>query len=75
MQTELFACHLQGSVPGARVGVKSCLLGASWLAKETPEFFDKLMGSAPTTPDPNTSAKVSRYKWEACRDTNWWCID
>ena len=28
----------------------------------------------PTTPDPNTSAKVSRYKWEAYRDTNWWCI-
>ena len=26
------------------------------------------------TPDPNTSAKVSRYKWEAYRDTNWWCI-
>ena len=28
----------------------------------------------PTTPDPNTSAKVSRYKWEPYRDTNWWCI-
>ena len=28
----------------------------------------------PTTPDPNTSEKVSRYKWEAYRDTNWWCI-
>ena len=26
-----------------------------------------------TTPDPNTSAKVSRYKWEAYRDTHWWC--
>ena len=26
------------------------------------------------TPDPNTSAKVSRYKWEPYRDTNWWCI-
>ena len=33
-----------------------------------------LIGSVPTTPDPNTSAKVSRYKWEAYRDTNWWCI-
>ena len=32
------------------------------------------VGSVPTTPDPNTSAKVSRYKWEAYRDTNWWCI-
>ena len=33
------------------------------------------IGGVPTTPDPNTSAaKVSRYKWEAYRDTNWWCI-
>ena len=30
------------------------------------------IGGVPTTPDPNTSAKVSRYKWEAYRDTNWW---
>ena len=30
--------------------------------------------SVQTTPDPNTSEKVSRYKWEAYRDTNWWCI-
>ena len=28
----------------------------------------------PTTPDPNASAKVLRYKWEAYRDTNWWCM-
>ena len=36
-----------------------------------------LIGGVPTTPDgpdPNTSAKVSRCKWEAYRDTNWWCI-
>ena len=33
----------------------------------------QIFGSVPTTPDPNTSAKVSRYKWEAYRDTNW-CI-
>ena len=26
------------------------------------------------TPDPNTSTKVSRYKLEAYRDANWWCI-
>ena len=26
------------------------------------------------TLDTNTSAKVSRYKWEPYRDTNWWCI-
>ena len=32
------------------------------------------IGSVPTTPDPDTSAKVSRYKWEPYRDTNWWCI-
>ena len=34
----------------------------------------KYFGGVPTTPDPNTSEKVSRYKWEAYRDTNWWCI-
>ena len=34
----------------------------------------KTRRGVPTTPDPNTSAKVSRYKWEAHRDTNWWCI-
>ena len=27
------------------------------------------------TPDPNTSAKVSRYKRQPHHDTNWWCID
>ena len=32
------------------------------------------IGSVPTTPDPHASAKVSRYKWEAYRDTNWWCM-
>ena len=32
------------------------------------------LGGVPTTPDPNTFAKVSQYKWEAYRDTNWWCI-
>ena len=32
------------------------------------------LGVLPTTPDLNTSAKVSRYKWEPYRDTNWWCI-
>ena len=31
-------------------------------------------GSVPTTPDPNTSEKVSLYKCEAYRDTNWRCI-
>ena len=31
-------------------------------------------GRLPTTPDPNTSARALRYKWEAYRDTNWWCI-
>ena len=30
-----------------------------------------IFGGVPTTPDPNTSAKVSRYKWEPYRDTNW----
>ena len=32
------------------------------------------LGDVPTTPDPNASAKVSRYKWEAYRETSWWCI-
>ena len=32
------------------------------------------VGGVPTTPDPNVSAKASRYKWEAYRDTNWVCI-
>ena len=42
---------------------------ASWALSVT------LVGSVPTTPGPNTSAtKVSRYKWEAYRDTNWWRI-
>ena len=27
-------------------------------------------GGLPMTPDPNTSAKVLQYKWEAYRDTN-----
>ena len=31
-------------------------------------------GSVPMTPDPNNSARVSRYKWEPYRDTNWQCI-
>ena len=30
-----------------------------------------LIGGVPTTPDPNTSAEASRYKWEAYRDTKW----
>ena len=30
-----------------------------------------MIGSVPTAPDPNTSAKVSRYKWELHRGTNW----
>ena len=32
------------------------------------------IGGVPTTPDPSTSAKASRYKWEPYRDTNSWCI-
>ena len=37
-------------------------------------FGELWLGGVQTTPDPNTSAKASRYKWEAYRDTNWWCI-
>ena len=29
------------------------------------------IGSIPTTPEPNTSAKASQYTWEPYRDTNW----
>ena len=42
-----------------------CIYFSLWL---------ELLGSAPTTRDPNTSAKVWRYKLEPHRDTNWWCI-
>ena len=38
------------------------------------ELKQSHIGSVSTTPDPNTSAKVSRYKWEAYRDANWWCM-
>ena len=31
----------------------------------------KFLGGVLTTPDPNTSAKASRCKWEAYRATNW----
>ena len=37
--------------------------------------FSGTFGGVPTTPDPNTSAKVSRYNWDAYCDTNWRCID
>ena len=33
-----------------------------------------VFGSVPATPDPSTSARVSRYKWEPYRDAKWWCI-
>ena len=36
--------------------------------------FGGFLGRVPTTPEPNTSAEVSRYKWEPYCDTNWWCI-
>ena len=32
-------------------------------------------GSVLNTPDPNTFAKASRYKWEPYSDTNWRCTD
>ena len=48
---------------------------AKTVMKATPlKLNPPFLRSVPTTPDPNTSAKVSRYKWEAYRDTNWWCI-
>ena len=37
-------------------------------------IFALFFGGLPSIPHPHTSAKVSRYKWEAYRDTNWWCI-
>ena len=33
-----------------------------------------LVGGVPTALDPNTSANVSRYKWEVHHDANWWFI-
>ena len=35
--------------------------------------IEGFLGGVPMTPDPNTSAQVSQYQWEAYRDTNW-CI-
>ena len=48
--------------------LKRPLFQTKWCRRYAP------IGAVPTTPDPNTSAKVSRYKWEAYHDTNWWCI-
>ena len=36
-------------------------------------YHESLLRSVPTTPDPNTSAEASWYKWEAYRNTNW-CV-
>ena len=33
----------------------------------------EMLGGVPTTPDPNTSAKVSHFKWQVHCDTIWWC--
>ena len=41
-----------------------------WCTNLGPHVF----GVVSTTPDPNTPAKVWRYKWEPYRDTNGWCI-
>ena len=30
------------------------------------------LGGVPTTPDPDTSAKILQYKWEPYRGSNWW---
>ena len=37
---------------------------------KTATFWTTVLGGVPTTPDPSTSAKASRYKWEEHRDTN-----
>ena len=37
-------------------------------------IFSVTNWSVPTTPDPNTSAKASRYKRDPYRDTNWWRV-
>ena len=34
----------------------------------------KILGSFPTTPDLNTSAEASQYRWEQYPDTSWWCV-
>ena len=62
--------HLNGhfrDVNGFQAGV--------WHSKPKERPQDGLLvGGVPTTPDPNTSGKVSRHKWEPYRDINWWCI-
>ena len=54
--------------------VVSVVLAVSVVTATPLKLNPPFLGGVPTTPDPNTSAKVSRYKWEAYRDTNWWCI-
>ena len=40
---------------------------------EKRRFGLTVLRGVPTTPHRSTSAEVSRDKWEACCDTNWWC--
>ena len=53
-----------------RSGNQSC----PFLSQRKSPFASEFFVNVPMTPDPNTSGKVSRYKWEPYRDTNWWCI-
>ena len=45
--------------------------GVLGLCRGTGRLQAPQFGGIPTIPDPHTSVKVSRYKWEAYRDTNW----
>ena len=58
-------CHPQGSCKTTSLTLTLNLKAA------LPPMTDSVVGGVPTTPDPNTSAKVSRYRWETYRDTNW----
>ena len=69
MTTPLLATLLRTSVPSkilTRRLLRTLLRSTSF--KEDFQKPSKNWG-VPTTPDPNTFAKVSRYKWEVYRDT------
>ena len=68
MVTFLRASFTMATSQGQTIGACYLVcLRSSWAAA-------LLLGGVPPTLDPNTSANVSRYKWEPCCDTIWWCI-
>ena len=56
-----------GELPVLSSGFITSALQLGW---ELSDKAAKTIGGVPTTPDPNTSEKVSQYKWEPYPDTN-----